>query len=368
MATPKCRYFGTCGGCELQHLDYSMQLENKKAAVSRITGCMDVRVFSGPEYNYRSRMDFVFFHGGVGLRKKESWQKVVDIESCAISDPRINTLLGEIRKHFSSADSFDVRKKTGTFRYAIIRVSSEAATVSFILNSDSQGIKGAIAQVGGFSKVTSADSVIVAYVPPDRDAAISDDFFIVKGTDALVEHIQGKAISYSCQGFFQNNTPVSGMMLEHSREILSKYNTKGATLLDLYGGVGTFGIASAGLFSKVLVIENAKGSIEAAKRNMQDNGVMNAEAMLLDAKYIHRLELGSDVFVITDPPRCGMHERAIQHLNKIKPKAIIYISCNIQQLGKDLKKLKGYSVKSAALFDMFPQTNHIEAMVELAAD
>ncbi|MBS3161724.1 23S rRNA (uracil-5-)-methyltransferase RumA, partial [Candidatus Woesearchaeota archaeon] len=78
-----------------------------------------------------------------------------------------------------------------------------------------------------------------------------------------------------------------------------------------------------------------------------------------------KIKTTGKTYVITDPPRSGMHPKTIQQLNVIKPEVIIYISCNIEQLGKDLEKFPGYKIKNAAMFDMFPQTNHIEAIVEM---
>jgi len=94
--------------------------------------------------------------------------------------------------------------------------------------------------------------------------------------------------------------------------------------------------------------------------------VVNADAMVLDAQYLKRLDLPSkDLYVVTDPPRSGMHPKTIEHLRKAKPKVIIYISCNVAQLKSDLPKFTDYKVKSAAVFDLFPQTRHMESVVEM---
>ena len=87
--------------------------------------------------------------------------------------------------------------------------------------------------------------------------------------------------------------------------------------------------------------------------------------MVLSGGQIGRLKFTSPLYVITDPPRVGMEQKAIAELHKLKPEVIIYISCSVEQLQKDLAKFKGYVLKSAALFDLFPQTNHMEAVVEL---
>ena len=174
-----------------------------------------------------------------------------------------------------------------------------------------------------------------------------------------------KKFFYNIQGFFQNNLEMAEKMLGYTHEILKQYNTKDAYLLDLYGGVGTFGIVNSDLFKEVTIIENFKGSIDAANINIKENKVNNVKALVLDAKQLRKANLKKPLYVITDPPRSGMEQKTIQILNELKPEVIIYISCNQQQLGKELPKFKHYKIKSAAMFDLFPQTPHIESVTEL---
>ena len=154
-------------------------------------------------------------------------------------------------------------------------------------------------------------------------------------------------------------------MLEYVHALLGKHDTKQAALLDLYGGVGTFGIILADLFQSVTTVESVPSCVKAAEKNIAENKVPNVKATLLDAMQLKKLTLQKPLFVVTDPPRSGMHPKTIQQLNVLQPEVIIYVSCNIQQLAKDLPKFKNYQIKSAALFDLFPQTPHVEAIVEL---
>lgn len=365
MTTPLCKYYGECGGCSLQHIDYSTQLENKKKSLATAIGFTDIKIFSGSEYHYRNRMDAVFHPNGLGFRRKGTWDKVMEIESCAICNERLNELFMEVGNFFTSVDSFDLRKHTGTFRYAIIRTPSEDSSVSFVLNNGSPRVAEAIYRIKEFAKKTTAQNIIATYVEPQKDASLSEDYFAVKGADMLREKYLGKEFIYSVQGFFQNNHKMAEAMQEYVNTLLGSYETKNAHLLDLYGGVGTFGIINAPLFKGATILENVPQCIEAAKVNIEKNGARNAEAILLDATHLKRLDLPSSLFVITDPPRSGMHPKTIEQLNRLRPKAIVYISCNAEQLGRDLPKFKEYELKSAALFDLFPQTPHIEAVTEL---
>ncbi|HIH10882.1 TPA: 23S rRNA (uracil(1939)-C(5))-methyltransferase RlmD [Candidatus Woesearchaeota archaeon] len=366
MSIPLCPYFNHCGGCTTQHLDYSVQIENKSKELKRITGCSEIEVFTGPEYHYRSRMDFVFHHRGLGLRSKGINSSVVDVKECVISNPAINVILTELRVFFNDVDAFDLRKKQGTFRTVVVRVTSLGESfVSFVLNEDSPRLAEAMETIQRFVTATSVLNVLVAYVPATLDGNVSEEYVVLKGSDFIQECYLGKTFWYSVQGFFQNNYVVAGKMQEYCRTLFQGKETFSAHLLDLYGGVGTFGIINADLFKSVIIVESVPSCIIAAKRNCVENEIKNVNCVLLDAKNLRKLTFPSSLYVITDPPRSGMDQRTIQQLMILRPKVIVYISCNLQQFAKDLLKLKQYSVQSVALFDLFPQTNHSEAVVEL---
>ncbi|MBS3141874.1 23S rRNA (uracil-5-)-methyltransferase RumA, partial [Candidatus Woesearchaeota archaeon] len=121
MVDPLCPYFGTCGGCTSQHIAYEDQVLQKRKALESATGTQEVRVITGNPYHYRNRMDFVFHPRGLGLRRKGEWWSIVDIERCVISNANLNTLLAEVRSSFNEVEAFDVKKKRGLYRYAVIR-------------------------------------------------------------------------------------------------------------------------------------------------------------------------------------------------------------------------------------------------------
>ncbi|MGV8171480.1 MAG: 23S rRNA (uracil(1939)-C(5))-methyltransferase RlmD [Candidatus Woesearchaeota archaeon] len=368
MAEPLCKYFGQCGGCSSQHIDYNSQLDNKKKQLAHSIQVESdsIHVFSDKEYFYRNRMDMMFTPKGIGLRKKGDWRNFIDIEQCVIANEKLNVLIKEIRQNFQNVDFFDVRKNQGTYRYAVTRTPGNTSSISFVLNEDSTKTGDAIDKIKHYAKTSTAENIIVTYVPRQTDMSISEEFFVVKGKDMLTENYLDKEFTYSVQGFFQNNTVMAEKMHEYVHELCRKHASQSLTLLDLYAGVGTFGINNCEYFKNLFIIEADKHCIAAAKINIDTNKIKNAEIIEMDAMQLKKVNLpDKDLFVITDPPRSGMHPKTIDQLNKLRPKVIIYISCNIEQLGKDLPKFQNYELKSTAMFDLFPHTPHVEAIVEL---
>lgn len=367
MNDPKCPFFGRCGGCVTQHLPYEIQLENKRKRLADEIGYDKIQVFSGEEWGYRNRMDFTFTPEGLGFREKGKWWKPLAIDYCFISTPKLNQLKKEIEVFFGpDFDAFHLKSHQGTYKYAVIRTPQNDSSVSIVLCPDSLRYEDAVRKVKEYAKVSSANNVVITNVKAKSSQSIGEDYEVVKGRDFLEETIMGKTFRYSIQGFFQNNSAMADRMQEYVHGLLKRYDTKWAHLFDLYGGVGAFGIVNADLFKGVTSVESFEGCTVAAKQNAELNKLTNFEAICMDAKRLKQVKLpNGDLYVVTDPPRSGMDEETVIQLKKLRPKAMLYISCNVEQLGADLPKFKAYKIRSAALFDLFPQTNHMESVVEL---
>jgi len=386
MREPKCPYFSLpgaektpdglkdgegrkCGGCATQHLTYEIQLKNKTdRLISELKGYSDIQVFSDDEWFYRNRMDMTFTPFGIGFREKGKWWRTLPVKQCVISNPKLNELITEINEFFGpDFDYFNVKTHEGTYKHATIRTPQNDSCVSIVLNKESERYDEAVKKVEAYAKVSSANNVLLTRMKAKSSQSFGDDFDVFKGSDMLGEELMDKVFRYSAQGFFQNNSVMANKMHEYVHGLLTGYKRgEYAHLLDLYGGVGTFGIVNADLFHKVTTIEDYEACTIAAKQNIDLNKFSNVEALCMDAKRLKQLRLPEkELYVVTDPPRSGMHEETIIQLKKLKPEKVIYISCNVEQLGKDLPKFSDYKIKSAALFDLFPQTNHMESVVEL---
>ena len=365
MATPLCPYFGQCGGCSFQDIDYSEQLELKKKRIIKALKIDDLQVFFGQEYYYRQRMDMVFHPEGLGFRQRGSWSKIIKVERCLISNEKLNQLLTEVSNFFTGVDTFEARENKGTFRYAVIRTPPDDSSVSIVVNNSSPHISQAEKKVIEFASQTSAHNVLITYVPPNRDVSVSDEYSVIKGSEWLQEEYLGKKFWYHVQGFFQNNHQVAEKMHAHCQNSIKNYGDSDSVLLDLYGGVGPFAILNAQFFKEALIIDNSARAIKGAAMNIKENKVSNVKPMLLDSKDFNKAELPRPRLVVVDPPRSGLHPKVIKKLNDLKPEIIIYVSCNLKQLKHDLGQLKNFQLKRVALFDLFPQTPHIETVVEL---
>ncbi len=360
-----CPYFGRCGGCSHQDTEYERQLEGKARNLAEAIGFSDIRAHAGRPFEYRSRMDFAFHSLGLGLRERGAFDKFVDIERCAISNPELNSLLAEVRAHFSGVFYFDVRRRFGAFCYAVIRTPPGDSSVSIVLNRKDRRLEEAVDRVRVYAETTMARNVLVTYVPHNRNVSVSDEFEVIKGSDMLSESYLERRFQFPVQGFFQVNHEMAIQVHAYCTERLSAYSTDQATLLDLYGGVGTFGILNAAGFKRVLILENYPPAVRAAERNIAVNGIVNTETICRDARYLNQLELPRPLFVILDPPRSGIHPKALKQLNRLECEGILYVSCNPKLLGRDLLELDRFRIRSAGLFDMFPQTPHLEAVLEL---
>ncbi len=363
MAIPLCEYFGKCGGCSGQHIDYTLQLENKKNRLSKVTNFSEVKVFSAKEYHYRNRIDFFFYPGGIGLRDKSG--KIIAVEKCVIAEEGINELLSEVKDYFLKNNLFNLNTPKSTFLSVTIRVTHcNDSGLCFVLNENSPLLDQGVEAIKSFSKQSSAKNILIN-VGASLDTINYAEELLIKGENKLEEKYLGKTFYHPLNSFFQNNFVLAEKMQEQVHALLESYGTTSSYLLDLYAGVGTFGIINANLFKAVTLIENVSSAIAMAKLNIIKNEVKNAEALVLDAKHLRRIKFKQPLWVITDPPRSGMEMQTIQQIKELKPIVLIYISCNLEQLRKDLLKFKNYKVNSVALFDLFPQTLHAEAVVEL---
>jgi 23S rRNA (uracil1939-C5)-methyltransferase len=357
---------------------------------------LDLRVeeiFPAPKTeHYRNRMDFVInFKGEVGLREKGKWWKVIDDHTCFLGDEKIETLFPIVRTWVkeSGLSFFDRKANIGTLRYAVIRATSTGETMIIIVtsapngenqlgekneatlvdfNDDAAKIESALADL---AKKAGATTVVWSINHTISDLSFGDELRVIDGPGTIEESIEGVRFRISPNAFFQTNSYAAPMLLSTVREFAGNLSDK--TLLDLYCGTGFFGIALAGEAKKTIGVELVADAIKDARVNAELNGfIPTADCSLPPIEFFDAkteaydwMKLGADV-VILDPPRSGMHDKALADVIAAKPERIIYISCNFKNFAREMVLLsEHYDVEAIRAVDMFPHTPHVELVTAL---
>src|SRR3989344_2686053 len=173
----KCSYFGECGGCSLQNLSYDEQLKKKINEVSILINYPKdkIKAYSGNEYGYRNRMDFLFDKGNIGFRRKGKWFSVIDVDSCPISNDVINKILKEVRS----------LKKIEGLRYAVIRATNIDSCVTFIVKDNFKNYD----LLKKFAEESAAKNILIGKTSKENEQSVSDNLKVIKGSQYLKEKI-----------------------------------------------------------------------------------------------------------------------------------------------------------------------------------
>ncbi|MBN1895808.1 23S rRNA (uracil(1939)-C(5))-methyltransferase RlmD [bacterium] len=394
--TPPCPYFGTCGGCQAQHLAYPVQVEAKTGQIveilQRIGGIRDARVMPAKAasriFGYRNKMEFTCSdrhwrpdgpgledpHSfAVGLHVPRRFDKILDIEACLLQSQEANRLLGLCRKAMAASglNPYNLKDHTGFWRFLIIREGFRTGErMLHIITSGREGSRGtacvdgmAVSLLRDFPDLTT-----IVHGISDRTGQVawSETERVLHGPGFIHEKILGKMFEISPASFFQTNTLQADTLIETLIE-LGRFRGD-ETVFDLYCGTGAIGICMADRVRRVVGIEVIESAVANARRNAESNGTGNIEFIRADMKEALRGRGGTrpDI-VILDPPRGGAHPRTIRDILELEPARILYVSCNPPMLAKDIQHLsQDYSLEAVQPVDMFPHTRHIEAVAALS--
>ncbi|HXF82352.1 MAG TPA: 23S rRNA (uracil(1939)-C(5))-methyltransferase RlmD [bacterium] len=372
---PRCPHFGSCGGCLWQHLAYDAQLRAKQAIVEeslRHLGGLTpaVRPIEGADpWYYRNKMEFSFHPGGrLGLHRRGRWDEIEDLTTCFLQSPRtveiVNAVRAFVRRHDIAC--YDPRTHEGVLRHLVIREGRATGEllIAVVTASETfpQARELAALLVDRHPELTG---FLWAINPSRGDAVEVAGVHVLHGRPYITERVGGITFRLGLLTFFQTNTAQAERMVAIVRELA------GAAMghvLDLYCGVGTFGLALAGRARRVTGIEVVAASVEAARENAALNGITNATFHAADVRGFDRLPGVADVdLLVLDPPRAGAGARVMQAIARLAPPRVIYISCNPTTLAPDLRELvgAGYAVRVVQPIDLFPQTYHVECVVLL---
>ncbi len=320
---PVCPLFGTCGGCQYQHIHYEEQLRWKRRQVSELLQRMagietevEPVVPSPRQYGYRSKLTPHFHQpksGGtpaIGFLAQGSRRRMIDVPACPIAMDGINAALPEVREEvFRHADRY---KKGATL----------------LLREGAEGV------------VTDPRAV-------------------------MTEDVGALRFRFLAGEFFQNNPFILEFLLAHVAESCGDV----PYLIDAYCGSGLFAVSLAGRFRRALGVEISEKAVSWAEENARRNGVENCTFQVGEAASIFSgVDFpGAETAVIIDPPRKGADEPFLNQLFSYGPKRVVYVSCNPATQIRDLKLFQenGYTLLRVQPFDLFPQTRHLECVVTL---
>jgi 23S rRNA (uracil1939-C5)-methyltransferase len=392
---PFCKHFGTCGGCKWQNLDYQAQLKYKASWIvqnfRKIGGIEvpEILPILGSERtrHYRNKLEFTFSNkkwltqsqmehlkagslpedheqNGVGLHLPGMFDKVLDLEECFLQRDPSDAIRLSIRefalKH--KLAFFDIREQRGLLRTLIIRTSTtgDLMVILAFFKKDANNINALMEHLATeFPEITSLMYVINS----KKNDTITDlKILPYTGKDHIIEEIDGLKFKVGPKTFFQTNSEQTAVLYKVIKDFAEL--KKEEVVYDLYTGSGTIANYLAGSAKKIVGLEYVPESIENAKENAVLNSIENAHFHagdikdLMDDDFIK--ENGSPDVVITDPPRSGMHGDVVKKIAEIKPKRIVYVSCDSATQARDIALLEHYKVTRIQPVDMFPHTSHVE--------
>lgn len=365
---PECPHAGTCGGCAWQHVAYDRQLAEKRSAVEKALAPVGVAVGSiepaVERFHHRNRMDYVFGPGGeLGLKQPGRWDKHLDLTTCLMLSSDGFEVVKRVREwaRANELQPWDNRSHTGFLRYLVIREGKGTGERLAMLVTADGPLEKEQELVETLSPLCT--SIVHGINPTITDLSIAQTMRPLKGEALLREKVGTVTYRIHPNAFFQTNTRMAGVLLEHVRSLV--HQGPHTRLLDLYCGGGFFSLALAQEVESSLGVELDPQAIAEAEATARENGIANARYRAEAAEALSWEDERPEV-VIVDPPRSGLHPKVRRTLLEKLPPRIIYVSCGYKALATDLKELlKAYKADSAACFDLFPHTPHIETVVHL---
>jgi 23S rRNA (uracil1939-C5)-methyltransferase len=388
---PRCVHFGDCGGCKLQHLAYPAQLAEKERRLRALLGpvlkdgpeCLPI--LASPQiYGFRNKLEFSFGarrwlttteiansatierQPAAGFHPPRQFDKILHLDTCHLMAEPANAIRQSLYAYACARglSFYDAKAHSGLLRTLMLRVSTLGevmAVVSFGADEAAK-IAGVMAHLQAeFPNISSLQHTVNL---KGNDSIWDLPLVLDAGRDYIVEEICGLRMHVRAKSFLQTNTRQTETLYAVIRDFCEL--RRDDQLLDLYCGVGAIGLSLADACAHVHGIEEVPAAIADAHRNAKRNGIENAsfaEGKVEDL--LTNLDAVTDV-VVVDPPRAGVHPRAMSALRHLAPARIVYVSCNPKALVRDLSSLgEDYRVTRIQAVDMFPQTLHVETVVAL---
>lgn len=398
-----CPHFGECGGCNYQNLPYQEQLEIKKNQVRKLlTPAFEKQMLlngteddletyidtlyegikaSPVQHGYRNKMEFSFGDEvkdgplALGMHKRGSFYDIVSVRECQIVDEDYQKILSCVLDYFAEKQTtyFHRMRHEGYLRHLLVRKAQKTGEILIALVTTTQEeyeLQTLVDKLLSLSLKGKITGILHTKNDSVADVVQSDETIVLYGQDYFYEELLSLKFKISQFSFFQTNTLGAEVLYETAREYLGDISDSGKndkTVFDLYSGTGTIAQLLAPVCGKVIGVEIVEEAVEAAKENAKLNGLTNCEFIAGDVlKVIDDIKEKPD-FIVLDPPRDGIHPKALQKIIDYNVDRIVYISCKPTSLARDLEVLldNGYRMERVTAVDQFPGTVHVETIIKL---
>ncbi len=383
-----CPHFGICGGCLYQSLPYEEQLRIKGQQVKDLLdevcdfyeyeGIKGSPIFDG----YRNKMEFSFgdeYKDGplaLGMHRRGSFYDIVNTPDCHIVHPDFCRILTAALTYFAERNISYYKKlqHTGYLRHLLVRraVKTGEILVALVTSGQTAGFAEQELLAGWLDAMQKLELdgayAGILHIRNDSlaDVVQSDETTVLYGKDYFYEELLELKFRITPFSFFQTNSLGAEVLYETARSYVGE--TKDKVVFDLYSGTGTIAQIIAPVASKVVGVEIVAEAVEAAKENAAANGLENCEFIAGDVlKVIDEITEKPDL-IILDPPRDGIHPKALEKIIDFGVDRMVYISCKPTSLARDLVTLqeRGYQVVKVCAVDMFPGTANVETVCLLS--
>lgn len=375
--TPSCAYFGKCGGCNLLHIDYPLQLETKtnfiKSNLKKIAGLdFDVPLALGMEtpFHYRNKASWPVNEKdglNIGFYKPRS-HDIVNIEDCIIQNKINKDILAKIKAFIldTKISIYNENTKKGSLRHIITRVGEKTGEVlvCLVVNDTKFLYKNELIQA--LKDVPNLASITINFNTKKTNVILGDKIETIYGKPYITDYIKDLKFNISPLSFYQINPKQTEVLYQTALDFCNLNGDE--TVFDAYCGIGTISLFLAKNCKKVYGIEIVPDAIKNAKENAIINNIQNAEFFVGKSEeiipdLIFNHNISPDV-VVVDPPRKGCDKALLDAIAKTDVKKLVYVSCDNSTLARDIAYLSnfGFSLEKLQPIDMFCMTTHIECV------
>lgn len=380
---PDCPVAAQCGGCVYRHIRYEAELRIKtqrvRDALERIGGLQDFQmepILAAPDRcRYRNKCQLP-----IGLSKDGALQlgfyainshRIVNTESCLLQPEAFDRAAAAFRRWYavSGESVYDEASHSGVLRHLYMRRGEMSGEMMVCVVANGAALHEEALLVEMLREAVPEITGILLNINRERtNVVLGKTCRTLWGKDTITDTLCGLAFEIAPHAFYQVNRTQAERLYGKAAEYAGLTGTE--TLLDLYCGTGTIGLSMAKNAKKLIGVEIVPAAVENARRNAERNAIQNAEFLCADAAEAARIlfERGEkpDVIVI-DPPRKGCDSALIATIAAMRPKRVVYVSCDPATLARDLKLFResGYKTETVTPADMFPGTAHVETVVRL---